>query len=55
MGLVVAIDVLSIHHNPEYWGSVDPNIFYPPRFQDPNINKLAFMPFGLGQRQCVGK
>lgn len=30
-GLVIAVDVLSVHFNPEYWGDVDPNTFYPSR------------------------
>jgi cytochrome P450 len=30
--LLIAIDVLSLHYNPEYWGEVDPNVFYPLRF-----------------------
>jgi cytochrome P450 family 3 subfamily A len=29
--MTVVVDVLSIHYNPEYWGSVDPNEFYPLR------------------------
>ena len=29
--LLVVVDVLSLHYNPEYWGEVDPNVFYPLR------------------------
>ena len=29
---LIAVDVLSLHYNPEYWGEVDPNVFYPERF-----------------------
>ena len=53
-GLIVAIDVLSLHNAQEYWGSVDTSEFYPERFLDPSINKQAYLPFGLGQRQCIG-
>ena len=31
--LLVVVDVLSLHYNPEYWGEVDPNVFYPERFE----------------------
>lgn len=29
--LVIAVDVLSLHYDPKYWGKVDPNKFYPER------------------------
>ena len=29
---MIVVDVLSLHYNPEYWGEVDPNVFYPERF-----------------------
>jgi cytochrome P450 len=45
-GLLISVDVLSLHYNPEYWGQVDPNEFYPLRFKDSNINKQAYLPFG---------
>jgi cytochrome P450 len=53
-GLITTVDVLSLHFNPEYWGQVDPNEFYPLRFNEPSINKQAYMPFGIGPRTCVG-
>lgn len=28
----IAVDVLSLHFDPELWGPVDPNTFYPSRF-----------------------
>ena len=28
----IVIDVLSIHFDPELWGPVDPNVFYPLRY-----------------------
>lgn len=30
--LLVAVDVISLHYDPENWPGVDPNVFYPPRF-----------------------
>ena len=27
----IAVDVLTIHNDPELWGPVDPNLFYPRR------------------------
>jgi cytochrome P450 len=54
-GMIAAVDAMSLHFNPEYWGLVDPNEFYPLRFSEPGINKQAYMPFGIGPRQCVGK
>lgn len=30
--LLIGVDVLSLHYNPEYWGQVDPNVFYPMRY-----------------------
>jgi hypothetical protein len=30
--LEIAIDVLSLHYDPEIWGPEDPNVFCPQRF-----------------------
>ena len=30
--LVIAVDLLTLHYDPKYWGKVDPNEFYPERF-----------------------
>ena len=52
---VITIDVLSLHFDPNYWGPVDPNEFYPLRFKDSSkINQCAYMPFGFGPRICIG-
>jgi len=45
-----------IHHNPKVWD--DPERFDPERFTDERIaqrHKLAWVPFGVGQRQCIGR
>jgi cytochrome P450 len=44
-----------LHYDQEYWGSVDTKEFYPLRFSpEYKRNKLAYMPFGLGPRICIG-
>ncbi len=32
VGTIIAPDVMSIHFDPENWGEVDPNVFYPMRY-----------------------
>jgi cytochrome P450 len=51
--MVVSVDALTLHEDPEIWGPVDPKIFYPPRHQVKR-NPLAFMSFGNGPRNCIG-
>ena len=47
--------MLSLHFDPDYWGSIDPNEFNPMRFADANkINNMAYLPFGVGPRNCIG-
>nr|AHL88984.1 cytochrome p450 3045C1 [Brachionus koreanus] len=50
---VIMVDVMSLHFDPELWGPVDPNEFYPPR-HEVKRNPLAFMAFGNGPRNCIG-
>jgi cytochrome P450 len=50
---VVAVDVLTLHNDPEYWNK--PEEFNPLRFAPENkINPLVYMPFGIGPRICIG-
>ncbi|GIX93087.1 cytochrome P450 3A41 [Caerostris extrusa] len=54
-GTVVLAPVWDIHHDPQYWP--DPWKFDPDRFSLENktsINSMAYMPFGIGRRNCVG-
>ncbi|VDO04116.1 unnamed protein product [Haemonchus placei] len=53
-GTCIVIDQWALHHNPKIWGD-DVEEFRPERFYSPTNEQLrAFMPFGLGPRQCVG-
>ncbi|KAJ6744338.1 P450 putative-RELATED [Salix purpurea] len=54
----VYISTLAVHQNPEIWGE-DALLFQPERFADgvvkaTNSNIAAFLPFGLGPRNCAG-
>ncbi|MEM7131992.1 MAG: cytochrome P450 [Chloroflexota bacterium] len=52
----VTIAIAEIHRHPEYWDA--PNEFRPERFapeQETARHRFAYMPFGGGPRQCIGK
>jgi cytochrome P450 len=53
-GLLILFHNLT--HDTRYW-SIDPNIFYPERFlnEDKDHQSYAYLPFGSGHRQCIGK
>lgn len=46
--------IYAIHHDPEYFP--EPERFDPERFNEENKNASmkAFLPFGLGPRNCIG-
>ncbi|XP_077526697.1 cytochrome P450 3A5-like [Haemaphysalis longicornis] len=51
----VMVPVYQLHHDPLLW--VDPEKFDPDRFSPENkhlINPIAYQPFGLGPRMCIG-
>jgi cytochrome P450 len=53
-GQRVIVSISQIHRNPAHWP--EPEAFLPERFlQDTPRHKLAFMPFGAGERFCVGR
>ncbi|XP_041978535.1 cytochrome P450 9e2-like [Aricia agestis] len=54
-GDVLTVPVWSIHRDPQYFS--DPLKFDPERFSDDNkhsIHPMAYMPFGVGPRNCIG-
>ncbi|KAK8776868.1 hypothetical protein V5799_029788 [Amblyomma americanum] len=54
-GTCVMAPTYQLHRDPRYW--VDPDTFDPERFSAENessIHKMAFQPFGVGPRHCVG-
>ena len=52
-GTRIAVDMYSLHFNADLWGPVDPHEFYPERFKTKR-HPLAWIPFGVGPRNCVG-
>ncbi|CAF3793429.1 unnamed protein product [Rotaria sp. Silwood1] len=52
-GSVIQADTYSIHHNIDLWGPEDPKEFIPERHMIKR-HPLAYMPFGIGPRNCVG-
>eukprot|EP01018_Ginkgo_biloba_P017169 Gb_14875 [translate_table: standard] len=57
-GTEVLLPVVAVHHDEDLWGK-DANEFNPERFSE-GVSKaarhpMAFMPFGMGPRICVGQ
>lgn len=55
-GTLVLAPVYAVHRHPEFWE--DPERFDPGRFTPERVasrHRLAWIPFGTGQRQCIGK
>nr|ULR85442.1 cytochrome P450 [Spodoptera frugiperda] len=54
-GTAIMIAAFAFHHDPQYFP--EPEKFDPERFSDENkhkINPTAYMPFGVGPRNCIG-
>lgn len=56
-GTPILISILGLHHDPKYWE--DPYKFNPDRFNGENYGGKTFierpyLPFGEGQRNCIG-
>ncbi|KAG4067463.1 hypothetical protein HA402_009700 [Bradysia odoriphaga] len=54
-GKSVIIPIYGIHHDPKYFP--EPERFDPERFSDANKHQIiagTFIPFGVGQRNCIG-
>lgn len=52
-GKNVIVPLYTFHHNSEYLS--DPETFNPERFRDDNMkNHVAYMPFGLAPKDCIG-
>lgn len=54
-GTEIIISLLGMHRDAEYFP--DPLSYQPERFTEEhkNYNPIAYMPFGVGPRQCIGK
>jgi cytochrome P450 len=55
-GSQIALLTYVLHHHPDVWE--DPERFDPDRFtpeRSAGRHKQAWIPFGAGQRQCIGK
>jgi cytochrome P450 len=52
-GTVWIIFIRGMHRHPAYWEK--PDQFIPDRWNDPELNKEAYMPFGAGPRLCIGE
>jgi cytochrome P450 len=53
IGSIIQSDSYSIHHNIDLWGPEDPYEFIPERHMTKR-HPVAYMPFGVGPRNCVG-
>lgn len=54
-GTYFLISIYGLHHDEKFWPN--PDVFDPERFSDENkhtINAGAYVPFGLGPRNCIG-
>lgn len=50
---LVVLSPWLLHRHPDRWGQ--PDRFLPDRFVDADVDRSAFIPFGAGPRQCIGR
>jgi len=46
------LSIYNIHHHPDFWQQ--PEQFNPERFLNDENRRFSFMPFGTGERICIG-
>ena len=54
-GQAMVVPIYALHHDPDIYP--DPEHFNPERFSDENKktrDSAAFLPFGIGPRNCIG-
>jgi cytochrome P450 len=51
-GRLVIFSIYNIHHHPDFWQQ--PEQFDPERFLSAENRRFSFMPFGTGERICIG-
>jgi cytochrome P450 len=52
-GAIIITSPWLVHRHPDRWDR--PDVFDPHRFLDGTVDRQAFIPFGAGPRQCVGR
>jgi cytochrome P450 len=51
-GRLAIFSIYNIHHHPDFWPQ--PEQFDPERFLSDDSRRFVFMPFGTGERVCIG-
>lgn len=51
-GSLVIFGIYNVHHHPQFWP--EPEQFNPERFLSAENRRFAYMPFGTGERICIG-
>lgn len=51
-GSLAIFGIYNVHHHPQFWP--EPEQFSPERFLSAENRRFAYMPFGAGERVCIG-
>jgi len=51
-GSLAIFSIYNLHHHPEFWDQ--PEQFDPERFLSAENRRFSFLPFGIGERICIG-